>query len=118
MSLTLCPSVSCGAVSTWAAGTRSCLEKWELNTPQKSGPVVQSSLLFPSLFYAQSVCSSIVSFALYLQNTASHRFSLLSCGALHTLAAIEMANDDSQVLYAIGSNEKGQLGIGDIAVET
>ena len=49
-SLMLLHRISCGAVSTWVANTS--LAKWNLNTPQKSGNVLQSSLLFPELYNA------------------------------------------------------------------
>lgn len=52
-SLMLRHRISCGAVSTWVANTSStALAKWNLNTPQKSGNVLQSSLLFPELYNA------------------------------------------------------------------
>ncbi|KAH3744576.1 ADPribosylation factor subfamily protein [Pelomyxa schiedti] len=86
-------SVSCGALNTWAMSPSCrCICRWRLDAPCATDPshVVRVAVLKPTRFYPDKEPVQI------------------SAGALHTLVVFKNGE-----LHAIGSNEMGQLGVGD-----
>ncbi|KAH3765907.1 ADP ribosylation factor 1 [Pelomyxa schiedti] len=90
--------VSCSALSTWLDSTYSVMY-WDLETSTETNP---STAITTSLTYPKWVSPP----------SSRGRVNGLSCGSLHTLAIYDTA------LYSLGSNDKGQLGVGDTTDRT